>query len=82
MSRSLSLSIYFQLYKHCIPSEHGVIAAPIFDVDMYPSYEASHFVDPKAENDIAEHAVGAAEVSVVQDFPASQRLHTVFPPTF
>ena len=49
---------------------------------MYPAYEVSHFVDPSAENDGAEQAVGAAEGTVVQDLPASQSLHTYCPAKF
>ena len=49
---------------------------------MYPAYEVSHFVDPSAENYGAEQAVGVAEVTVVQDFPASQSLHTYCPISF
>lgn len=55
------------------------MAAPNVEVDMYPANEVSHLVDPRAENYPSAHAVGVAEVSVEQDFPASQRLHTVCP---
>jgi hypothetical protein len=48
---------------------------------MYPAYEVSHYLEPRAENYTPEHARGVAAF-VVQDFPASQRLHTVFPAAF
>jgi hypothetical protein len=49
---------------------------------MYPAYEVSHFVDPKAENYTAVHTAGVFEGFVVQDFPASQSLHAFSPYVF